>query len=284
MHPHNIIRLSFGIAALLFIAFVAFRQRRNVRDRARGPLVIAQIALALPLLIFVGLLARSVIQMRLLNPGISGDTSRRAVLALRTDRYGTPQQRKEFFDRVVVQLSHVPGLRMSDSGSALPLAGNNYYALFFSIGSSPPASHPPGGQRFILWQADIEPELLAVEVNRVVKTLDRGIHYWSVGQVNRMDQMMLIAFGVYGVLALLLIYVGSRGAAPGSAAATAVVGIAIGVGLSWAAARYLTGLLFGVSVTDAATFSASSIIVMGVVLSACLVKRRMVRHDSSAYS
>jgi hypothetical protein len=104
-----------------------------------------------------------------------------AALALRSDRYRAPEQRRAFFHSVMARLNDVPGIRVDDSGSALPLAGDAYFALFFSMGDGSPGVQLPNGQRFIKWQADTGPDSLAKEINHAVKTLDRGIHYWHVG-------------------------------------------------------------------------------------------------------
>jgi hypothetical protein len=281
MHPPDLLRFSLGGVALLFIAAIAVVRGRSAHYRVQRSLAAAQIALAMPLIICAGLLARSTIQVHLLDPEVSGEGSRRAVLALRTDRYGTPEQRRAFFDSVVARLGHVPGIRVVDTDSALPLAGNNYYAMFFSIGGNPPKSQPPQAQRFILWMAEVDADSLALEVNSAVKGLDRGIHYWHVGQRTPMDRLTLVAFGLYAAMALLLVYIGFRGDCSGRGTMTAAVGIIIGLGVSWAVTWLLTGLLFGVSVTDAATFSASSAVAAVIVLLACYLKRRSVRRNSS---
>jgi hypothetical protein len=98
-----------------------------------------QIGLATLLVICAALLARSAVQLRGLDPGVASGTAKRAVLALRTDRYGAPERRRAFFDRVLTNLHQVPGLRMDDSGGARPLAGNVYFAVYFSMGGPPPS-------------------------------------------------------------------------------------------------------------------------------------------------
>ena len=276
-------RLSLGGAALLIIAAVAIVRRRSTHWGVRRSLAAAQIALAMPLLICAGLLARSTVQVRSFDPGVSDGATRRAVLALRIDRYGTSEQRRAFFDSVLAQLGDVPGIQVVDTGSSLPLAGHNYYAMFFSIGGNPLGSQPPGEQHFIVWQADLDSESLAAKVNSAVKALDRGIHYLSVGQRTPMDMLTFVAFSVYAALALLLVYAGFRGDALGGGATTAAAGIIIGIAVARAVTWLLTGLLFGISVTDVSTFSASAVLTAGVVLFACYFKGPPVqRHLSPA--
>src|SRR5262245_13162772 len=138
MQLHDALRLSGGAVSLLLVVLFTLAQRRTARHGWRRLFAAMQIALATLLVICAGLLARSAIQQQGLDPGVAG-TARRAVLAFRTDRYGVPERRREFFDRVLTNLRHVPGLRMDDSGGAQPLAGNAYFAVFFSMGEAPPA-------------------------------------------------------------------------------------------------------------------------------------------------
>jgi hypothetical protein len=275
------LRIIFGGLALLLIAGIAFGLRWRGDFRLRGLLAVSQIALAIPLVICAGLLARSEVQRRSIYPGVSVDAGRRAVLALRTDKYGAPEQRKEFFDRVQERLKHVPGLHVADTGAALQLANNDYYALFFSMGGGQPTVQQPMAQRFINWQADVDSETLAIEVNTAVKTFDRGIHYWTVThQPSPQDVPIMNAFGVYAALSLLLIAVSFRGETLRRAAATVIVGIVIGLSISVAVTWLLTGLLFGVSVTNLTVFALSVVLVASVAISACLVAKRRAAQNS----
>ena len=129
MQLHDVLRLSGGVVCLLLLALLTFAGRRTGRHGAQGLLAAMQIALATLLVICAALLARSAVQLPTLDPGVAAGTAKRAVLALRTDRYGALERRRAFFDSVLRNLQHVPGLRMDDSGGARPLAGNVYFAL-----------------------------------------------------------------------------------------------------------------------------------------------------------
>lgn len=276
MHPHEVLRLGSGALAVILMAVAVLGRRRSSRQRTRAALGAGQTALTTLLVIWAGLLLRSEVQLRSLDPRTDGSPGNGAVkiaaLALRFDKYGAPEQRKALFDNVIARLHHVPGIRVDDSGSALALAGNAYFAVFFSMGEGSPAVQLPDGQRFIRWQADVGPDLLANEINDAVKTFDRGIHYWHVG--SDASRVTFLVFGVYGVVALLLAYIGFRGETPHRGMATAAVGIVIGLGLARAITWLLTGYLWGVSVTDLTTFVAGAAIVAGIVLFASLVERQ----------
>jgi hypothetical protein len=62
----------------------------------------------------------------------------------------------------MARLNDVPGIHVDDSYTALPLAGNAYFALFFSMGDGSPGVQLPHGQQFIKWHADVGPDLLAI--------------------------------------------------------------------------------------------------------------------------
>jgi hypothetical protein len=174
MHPHEVLRLGLGGLTVILIAVAVLGRRRSSRQATRAALGAGHIALTTLLVIWGGLLLRNEMQIRSLDPRTSGDGVKIAVLALRSDKYSSREQRQAFFDSVIARLRHVPGLRVDDSGSALPLAGNAYYAVFFSIGDGSPAFQLRDGQRFVRWQADIDADSLAREVNQAVKTFDRG--------------------------------------------------------------------------------------------------------------
>jgi hypothetical protein len=282
MHVHDILRLGSGGFALILIGIAALGRRRSSHHGIRLALGVVQTALGTLLVICAGLLLRSALQVHALDPGASGDDVKIAVLALRTDRYGAQEQRRALFDSVIARLGHVPGIRVDDTGSALPLAGHAYFAVFFSVGNGSSTARPPNGQRFITWQADVDPDSLAKEVNHAVKTFDRGVHYWQIGEDAYMGRVTLVTFGGYGVLALILLYVGFRGERLSRGIAATAVGLAIGLGLSLTATRLLTGYLFGISVTDVTVFAASASIVLAVVLLACLFQGRPAPKDSSA--
>jgi putative ABC transport system permease protein len=103
----------------------------RVLNRACGALVILATALALTLMICGGLLAKSFAHSRLVDPGLIVDDRMIVVTALRTDKYGSPEKRKAFFDQLLERLRRLPGVEMTDVGSEAPLSDNNYFALLF---------------------------------------------------------------------------------------------------------------------------------------------------------
>jgi putative ABC transport system permease protein len=107
--------------------------------------------------------------------------------------------------------------------------------------------------------------------------------------------LLLSAVGLYGVVSLVASQrtheVGVRlalGARPvdifrmilGGGLSLVIIGAAVGYGLSLALTRLLASLLFGVTSTDAVTFAATPVILLGVAVLACWVPaRRAMRVD-----
>jgi putative ABC transport system permease protein len=78
-------------------------------ERLRGALVTAEIALALVLLTGAGLLVRSFLRMRSVNPGFRSANILAATVDLPDSRYRTAAQMRALDERVLARLSVVPG-------------------------------------------------------------------------------------------------------------------------------------------------------------------------------
>jgi predicted permease len=78
-------------------------------ERLRGALVMAEIALAMVLLTGAGLLVRSFLRMRSVNPGFQPENTLAATVDLPASRYSTAAQLRAFDERVLSQLWAVPG-------------------------------------------------------------------------------------------------------------------------------------------------------------------------------
>ena len=93
----------------------------KARQRTRGVLVAAQVALAMVLLAGSGLLARSVLQLKGVRPGF--DATRVLSLRLELPRatYRSPAGMVRFYDQLVGRLEALPGVRAVGATSKLPL-------------------------------------------------------------------------------------------------------------------------------------------------------------------
>lgn len=114
------------------------------RHRARQALVVIQVALALVLLVGSGLMARSVVRLRAVQPGFDpgGATSFR--VAVPSARYATPDDSVRFYQSAVNELTRLPGVQQAAAVSKLPLdaQGKTDTAVFIEGRPIPPGSMP----------------------------------------------------------------------------------------------------------------------------------------------
>ena len=141
--------LIFGLAPALRATRLDLRGRLNEgsrgstsgpgQHRLRGALISLEIALAMLLLIGAGLLLRSFSRLQDVPPGFQPDHLFVADLVLSQTAYAKPEQRFEFFDRVVERARALPGVRSAGASSFLPVSGGGGL-LHFNIAGRPPKS------------------------------------------------------------------------------------------------------------------------------------------------
>jgi predicted permease len=111
------------------------------RQRARSVLVIAEIALAMVLLVGAGLLIRSFAALMSADPGFETQNILKAEVSLPQFQYSTPQQWVAFSDELLAGVQTDPDLREAAMAVPLPLA-DQCVTFPFSIANGPPL--PPG--------------------------------------------------------------------------------------------------------------------------------------------
>ncbi|HXT29457.1 MAG TPA: ABC transporter permease [Vicinamibacterales bacterium] len=103
------------------------------RRRTRDALVVAQMALALTLLIVSGLMIRTFLAMREVHPGFTrAEEVQTFVLAIPESLVGDPQQAVRIFEGVAGQLARVPGVTSVGLSSSITMDGEdntNYAAI-----------------------------------------------------------------------------------------------------------------------------------------------------------
>jgi putative ABC transport system permease protein len=107
--------------------------------RTRAVLVVAEIALAVLLLVGAGLLFKSFERLSQVSPGFSTDHILIANIARSPVAYSDPNVRLGFFDRLFEQVPGLPGVRSVGAVSFLPVSGTGS-ALHFNIQGRPPRS------------------------------------------------------------------------------------------------------------------------------------------------
>jgi len=141
--------LLFGIMPALRTVRLDLRETLNEgtrgstagphQHRVRGALVAVEMALAMLLLIGSGLLLRSFVRMQEVPPGFQPDHLLVADLPVSPTAYAKPDQRFEFFDRLVERAKILPGVRSAAAASFLPVSGGGSI-IHFNITGRPPKS------------------------------------------------------------------------------------------------------------------------------------------------
>lgn len=96
-----------------------------MRQSLRRFLVAAEIALALPLLVAVGLLGRTLFLLNRIEPGFEVEQRLTFRLSLPAARYGEKEAARNFYSQLLEELSALPGIQRAAATSSLPLSGLN---------------------------------------------------------------------------------------------------------------------------------------------------------------
>jgi putative ABC transport system permease protein len=102
------------------------------QSRARGILVISEIALSLVLLIGAGLLIKSFIRLQSVNPGFQTNNVLALRLSLPTLQYTNRDSLTSFYEKLLPKLESLPGVESVGVVSALPF-GNVLHSVNFTI-------------------------------------------------------------------------------------------------------------------------------------------------------
>ena len=136
--------ILFGLAPILHLDSTRLdnalkygtRVAGDHRSRLRQLLAASQIALALVLLVSAGLLARSFVRLRSVNPGFDPEGVLTASVSLPQVRYPSDAAVVQFFDRVLANLRTLPGVRQAATVSVVPMSGDFDRTAFVIAGKS----------------------------------------------------------------------------------------------------------------------------------------------------
>lgn len=109
------------------------------RQRTRGGLVIAEVALALVPLMGAGLLARSFVRLTNVDAGFDPENLLSFRLAVPPTEDDDPRRRAAFHDRVIEHFGSLPGVEAVGASTSLPLAGFHIGLTFRVLGRPEPA-------------------------------------------------------------------------------------------------------------------------------------------------
>ena len=146
-----VVALVFGLLPALQASRSQLRNTLNetsgttgsvTAQRALNGLVVAEVALALVLLIGAGLMIRSFSRLLQVNPGFEPNNVIAAQIYLPQTTYRERHEVATFFERVIDRLKAVPGVRSAAAASALPMhpVGTDFALPFTVEGRMPPAN------------------------------------------------------------------------------------------------------------------------------------------------
>jgi putative ABC transport system permease protein len=156
----GIVGLSVATIALVIAAFTSWRSRTfpssglaalgaaltvdHAQQRARYALVALQVALAMVLVVGSGLMARSLWQLRQVQPGFDRQGALTFRLALPPPSYPSPDDAVRFVGRAVDEISRLPGVQSAAAASRLPLEDRDEIetAVFDEGNPRPPGTLP----------------------------------------------------------------------------------------------------------------------------------------------
>ena len=121
------------------------------RSGFRNLLVVAQVALALVLLVGAGLLIKSFYRLQNVDPGFNPENVLTMRVSLPDAKYPEPGQVTAFFDQVLAGIESLPGVESAGMINFSPLSGATFYLDFAIEGqpSSEPGKTPSAQYRSI---------------------------------------------------------------------------------------------------------------------------------------
>lgn len=128
----------------------------GARGRLRNALVVAEISLAIVLLLGAGLLIKSFNRLQQVDPGFRAENLLTAHVWLPDAKYPTPELRAAFFRDLVERISGLPGVQSAAAATAIPFAGSGSSNSFVIEGQAPPSA----GQQYLARTRSITPEYL----------------------------------------------------------------------------------------------------------------------------
>src|SRR5262249_19782053 len=104
------------------------------RNRARGILIVSEVAICLILLTGAGLLLKSFVLLSDVEPGINPRSALTLKLSLPNAKYPDAKRRSVFFNEVLERIRNLPAVEAAGVIGSLPLAGGAPSTSFTIIG------------------------------------------------------------------------------------------------------------------------------------------------------
>jgi putative ABC transport system permease protein len=115
------------------------------RSLVRSLLVVAEVAIAMVLLVGAGLLIRSFLRLQQVSPGFNPANVLTMQLSLPRSKYAEKPQVASFFEQLVQRVSALPGIQSAAVGNNLPMSNEGWNASFavenLQLGPDEPGPH-----------------------------------------------------------------------------------------------------------------------------------------------
>ncbi len=121
----------------------------GARTRVRALLVVSEMALSLVLLVGAGLMIRSFLNLRAVNPGFDPHNVMTTRISLTRAKYPDAEQQRVYFHEVLERVKALPGVESAAFVNPLPLSGNSS-SVTFTIAGGPtvqPGHEPESNYR-----------------------------------------------------------------------------------------------------------------------------------------
>jgi putative ABC transport system permease protein len=115
----------------------------RARHRLRSLLIVSEVALSIVLLVGAGLLVKSFMRLRNVNPGFDAQRVLTASLSLPSVKYQKDEQQTRFIEQVTARAAQIPGVEAVGAIMPLPFSGNNI-SISYAVDGQP---EPPPGER-----------------------------------------------------------------------------------------------------------------------------------------
>ena len=114
------------------------------RNRLRGALIVAEVAISLTLLIGAGLMIKSFYEILKVEPGFKTESVLVMDVSLPREKYGDKAARANFFRQAVERVGALPGVQQAGAVNVLPLSRSNSDSAFSVVGRPrPEKGHAP---------------------------------------------------------------------------------------------------------------------------------------------
>lgn len=122
-------------------------------NAGRRALVVAQLAFALALLVAAGLLTRSYVSLRAVDPGFRPHGVLTGTLTTPVAAYPEPAQVVTFYDQLTERIGGLPGVESAGGASNIPFSGSGTDLSFVIEGEPAPEPGAPN----VLWYRQVTP-------------------------------------------------------------------------------------------------------------------------------